>query len=323
MGGAMKFIFIMIFSVFFLSCSHQPKVSKETVQEAHKSFQIQLDQALNLMNVDQDNAALRILKNLFKKTKISQLKSVVLYNIGLLLEKKKKCSSAKIVYNKAISMNELQDSVIEAQALWRLSFVKECLKDYHGMLAVLKDVQSRTHLLPPETAFVELNSKMALAYKKLEKPKLYEDYWLKARKGLRVLNERISSINHKKASFSRLFYNLGNFGSGVLDDKASLSYLKRQRDLQKYFLRSVELTQKPWSYRSAKKIIEDYKNFVHLMKKTNSKIIAKEILKNIKSLKSQRFPDPKESPLVKKLFKIIDVQYKKVKNYIHDSEKNS
>jgi len=275
------------------------------------------------MSADQDGAALRVFKNLLKKTKNPQIKSVILYNIGLILEKNKKCKKAQVVYNRALFMNDIQDSVVEGQTLWRLSFIKECLQDFEGMLATLKDVQSRVHLLNPEIAYVELNARLALAYEKLGRSDLYESYWLKARKGLTLLNEKISQVSQKKKTFSRLFYSLGNTSSYKLDKKTRYLYLEQQRDLQKYFLRSVEFNEKPWSYRSAKKIINDYKAFIEIMEKTKSKKMAEEILKNIEVLRSQRFPDPKESLLVKKLFKMIDLQSKKVKNYIHDSQKSS
>ena len=118
-------------------------------------------------------------------------------------------------------------------------------------------------------------------------------------------------MDKKKEIFSRTLYNLGSFSSYIQSRKGIFSYLKEQRELQKYFLRSVEFNKKPWSVRSAKRIIDDYNRSIKIMKKTRSQRLAKEILKNIKVLQSQRFPDDKESPLVAKLFSVMELKYKK------------
>ena len=178
MGGFMKIIFLIFVSGLFLGCSHQNQIKAEKSQKQHEFFQSQLSQALSLAEAEQDAAAFRILKKLISKAPSFQMASVVYFNIGSLFEKKRQCAPAKKLYKKSLLANEKQETLLEAQTLWRLGFVYECLKDYDGMLASLKDVQSRVHFLPPEVAFVELNARLALAYSYLKVPDLSKSYWV-------------------------------------------------------------------------------------------------------------------------------------------------
>ena len=268
----------------------------------------------------------------------SEFHLVTLFNRGAALEGMGKCAEATKVYRQTLRRSHKRYRRIEAQSLFRLAYTYECLGDIPKQIASLRDAMRRRKFLSQEISAAELPARLAAAYARTGNLKTAEKYFAEAQKGLMQVHADLGDPLQRKELLARTLYFMGR----VQPDpdrvsKLSEAYIGSLKYLQAYLLKSTEMASREWSPRAAENLVEAYKVIWLALERPpqlnadpKDKAVEETALRrwqaklaqgavnNIQSLRTLRFPDPKESVGVQDIFREMDKQERKLQAYLAD-----
>jgi len=244
---------ILLFSLVSLGCSAVKRGGDSYVG----SFQKQDPRAIALFQKASEHLedrefapAVKILDDLLVDHPSTQLDLVFLYNSGVGYEGLNNCEMAQKRFREVIRVGGDRYNKLEAQALYRLSFVHLCLGNFNKHLVTLLDLYKRKKYLPFEVKVAEMPARLATAYSIIGNKDMAKKVYKKAESGLVAIQSQNKPPVMKRRSLAKTLFYMGDLKRIKPNTMGSDRYLDSIEDVQKYLLKSVEMNSKPWSYKA-------------------------------------------------------------------------
>lgn len=211
------------------------------------------ERGLKALEQENYSEASRIFEGLLVSKPGSEFDLVALYNAGAAREGLQDCPKAAERYREVVRSSGGKFQRIEAQALFRLSLMYECLGQDTKALTSLLDARRRGKSLPFETLNAEIPAKLAAAYARVGNRTKALEYFNLASKGLKTLVAREGSSSQKE-TLSRTLYLMGQLTPAQRAGTAKAdSFFQALGMQQPYLLQAAELGHAVY----AKKAYED------------------------------------------------------------------
>ncbi len=273
-----------------------------------------------LENEDYAQAA-QIFSDILRRYPGSQFDLVLTYNLAAAQEGLRDCEPARQNYLTAARSARSRNARIEALSFYRLSYVYECLGQEQRVIASLLDARNRGEALPDEVRLTEIPARLAVTYARIGEIEIAEQYFREADQGIQQLIARASNQKELADQLARTLYHMGRMSLGNrehVDLPAAKEDLTTLSHLQKYLLRSVELSIRPWSDLAATNIDQAYSHIWQVAQvlkpdpglegalarqnlRHKQVALLTEAYRVLKQLKLAQFPDPSPPASVTRL----------------------
>jgi tetratricopeptide (TPR) repeat protein len=269
--------------------------------------------AASLLDAGKYREAEVAFEEFLRKHPTSDLEFMAYFNLGAAAEGQSQCQKAVDMYRKILRGGKNKNTQIEAQAMFRLSYAYECLKDDAKVIASLRDLEARRGMLSDEMALAEWPARLAAAYARSGNRDLAERYFRMAEGGLKDLNSRTRDPQRKKELLARTLFFMGSMERQRFDPRKDDAYLRGVGYLQAYLLKSVELETEPWSSKASAQILNLYQNLLGEINSTGAgkisarRDLAEQGVAGLVKLRNQRFPDDNEPKSVQQLFAQVEI----------------
>jgi tetratricopeptide (TPR) repeat protein len=186
---------------------------------------------------------------------------ITIYNSGNAYEGLGNCKKASERYREAVRSSAGKFTRIEAQSLFRLSLMYECLGQDTKTVTALLDTRKRAKELPIEIERAELPARLAAAYSRLGNRTKALEYFNQANSGLKAVLAKGSSARAQKDTLARTLYYMGHLNPAQKTGNADPnSYLQSLSMQQPYLLQAVEMGSRDWSHKAAEDLDYAYDN---------------------------------------------------------------
>lgn len=235
------------------------------------------EEAYALLEQEKYPLAASAFEDILTKKPTSEFEAVVFYNAGAAYEGMKDCKTAATRYRRAVVLSRGKLPQIEVQALYRLSYVYECLGSDTKVISSLLDVKKRDNYLTDDLMKAELPARLAAAYGRVGNREQAKKYFTEAEIGLRLTREKYKESARPKEIMARILFFMGRLNppENQLEVKTGV-YLENLRQLQPYLWHAVELDEPNWSKRAAEQIDLAYKNVWRLVDREKPDSIEKD-----------------------------------------------
>ncbi|MCB0384593.1 MAG: hypothetical protein KDD43_04300 [Bdellovibrionales bacterium] len=339
----LSLVALVIAALSLVSCAS--KQAKDSTDEG-ESFespvppadQQAFERGMSHLEREEYELALEEFDRIIESNPSSEFHLVTLFNRGAALEGMGKCSESTKAYRQTLRLANKRYRRIEAQALFRLAYTYECLGDIPKQIASLRDAMRRRKFLSQEISAAELPARLAAAYARTGNLKTAEKYFAEAQKGLMLVHTEAGDPLQRKELLARTLFFMGRVQPDAdRISRLSDAYIGSLKFLQAYLLKSTEMESKEWSPRAAENLVEAYRVIWLALEKppqlnsdpkdkaVNESALrqwranlARGAINSIQSLRTLRFPDPKESLGVQGVFNEMDRQERKLQAYLAD-----
>lgn len=176
--------------------------------------------------------------------------------MGFLYEVEEKPELAIKHYREAIQHAAAYDNVVEARALYNLSFVYERTGNWQKLVSTLIDLLERRQYLDVLSGQVETPARLAAAYAVIGRMDEAKKFHKQARENYENMVRQMR-FHSSRSDLSKALYYLGL--SVFPREKENFSDLKTKLSLgQKYLLASVESAKGGWADRAAQSLEDNY-----------------------------------------------------------------
>lgn len=255
----MKLILGCCLVLLMTSCSnsrHKTKVDR--YEEPNPTF----EKGMKALEEQQYGDAAKLFDRLLVSKPGTELELVTLYNSGAAYEGLGDCPKAIERYREVVSASAKRFQRMEAQALFRMSLMYECVGQDTKVIAALSDASKRGKFLPPETAQAEIPARLAAAYSRIDNREKAMFYFAEAGKGLKAIVSRGKRASRPQIDLlARTLFLMGQLNpaqrSGQVDPMDFLQSLSMQ---QPHLLQAVELDHSVYSVKAAEDLSLAYDN---------------------------------------------------------------
>lgn len=328
----MKWIYLFVI-LTMLGCSQKQK--KESPADFH--FQSEslrrFEEANKLLDSGEAGRAAVVYDQLTVENPASPFDLVVLYNAGVAHLQSGNCPVAGERFRRLIRLASQKDNNLKGRSMLYMSDVYACLGEDNKAITILIEIYRGRTGLPVEKTKAEIPAKLAAAYARIGNNKEAAKYFLVAEKGLTQIQGQFLNSKERRAILARTLYAMGHMPQVNTRSMSSADYFITVQSLQKYLYKAVEYNDDDWSRLAADKIIEAYDRvwtyIDHVpLPSTPDRMLAERNQKNekilvayaaregLRSLFSERIPDPNEPAVVSQLMQSLKRQELKLSNYI-------
>ena len=257
--------------------------------------------------------AAKIFDQLLVSKPATEFDLVTLYNSAAAYEGMGECAKAADRYRQIVRSSSGKFGRVEAQSLFRLSLMYECLGDDAKTITSLLDARKRGQNLPFETLNAEMPARLAAAYARIGNRAKALEFFNQASAGLKKIVAR-SEDRQQKELLSRTLYLMGQLSPTQRSAEVEASSFMQSLSMQQpYLLQAAELDHPVWSKRAAADLRTGYDNIwkFELKDENQQRDFYSRGLQTIQELRKIRLP--KSPPAVAALFGEID----KVEGRLH------
>ncbi|MEM7646067.1 MAG: hypothetical protein AAF203_04085 [Pseudomonadota bacterium] len=247
-------VLILIFGLGMSGCMFLPATKD---QAPNIEFPKKLKKANDLIVSDKTSDAKVIIEDYLNESINIHWFGHAYFLKGFLFEKEDQPENAIREYRNAIQHTNSYDSLVEAKALYNLSFVFEQTRKMDELLVSLIDLMKRRSFFNQLTGQVEIPARLAATYAYFHREKEAAIFHQQATNGYNKLI-RNSSKGQNRDDISKALYYMG---FAVFDPpKESYAGLAKKVNMgQKYFLASAEASKSEWSQKSANRLRQLYR----------------------------------------------------------------
>ena len=284
------------------------------------------------LGAEEYKKAAQIFDSILVENPASEFDLIALFNSGAAYEGMQECKAGGRRYRQAAQTSAGRYPRIEAQAIFRLSYVYECLGLTEKVIASLSDAQRRKVYLPEEITHAEIPARLASAYAQLGQLDMAKKYFAKAEEGIKYLRRSNADRNDLIALLARTYYFMGRVQArqeGEVDPEAFFQSLRFQ---QTHLIKAVELSSNPWSRKAGDAILAAYRDMWEQMdagrgrrakatyQEKRSFILAwvEGALQAIKELQTLRFPGTNEGAEAKRMFTQLQEEQRRIDEFISE-----
>ncbi len=247
-----QFLGILIFSLALGSCSHLNR----NIKSQNINYPPELQKVYSHLGEDKLESAHQRVDEYINKAENIDWYGHAYFLKAYIYESQGQNQKAIDFYRKSIQHSAQYDSLVEAKALYNLSFVNEKMLYKSEMVSNLLDLMKRPQYFDQLTSLVETPARLAAAFASQNKMPVAIGYHQKAVSSFEKLSQK-NKLGRDRDEISKSLYYLG---FAVLSDK-SLSFDVWRDQLQrgqKYLLASAEASKGPWSERSVETLMRLY-----------------------------------------------------------------
>ncbi|NJL25326.1 MAG: tetratricopeptide repeat protein [Calothrix sp. SM1_5_4] len=247
-------------TLLFSACASRDKVGAEA-SAPDQAAPPELGQGLRALEHEDYRSAAEIFDRLLVAKPATEMDLVILFNSAAAHEGLGRCSKAAERYREVVRSSAGRFESAEAQALFRLSLMYECLGDDTKAVAALLDARKRGgRILPGETLKAEIPARLAVAYSRLGNRAKALEYFSQASEGLKSV-VATSARNTRKETLSKTLYFMGKLNpaqrSGEGEPEAYLYAISMQ---QPYLLQAIETGHRLWASKASDDLRTAYDN---------------------------------------------------------------
>jgi tetratricopeptide (TPR) repeat protein len=254
-----RFVFVLF--PLLVACASAPAPEK-TLEEINTEavHQNSFDKGLKQLEQLQYADAAKTFDALLVAKPATEFDLVALYNAGAAYEGLGECTKASERYRSAVRSSGNKYPRIEAEALFRLSLMYECLGKDVKAIAALIDAKKRGKSLPLETLQAQIPARLAAAYARIGNRKKALEYFSVASEGLKKIIARETPAQ-KKEILSRTLFMMGALTPAQRNAEVSpQSFFQSLTMQQPYLLQAAEMGHPNWSKRAAEDLTAGYDN---------------------------------------------------------------
>lgn len=250
---------LIVFLILLCACAKAPP--KPENPEENSIQELTFEKGLRALERENYVEASRIFDALLVAKPATEFDLVTLYNSGAAYEGQANCPKAADRYRSVVRAAGNRFPRIEAQSLFRLSLMYECLGQDAKAIAALIDARKRGKSLPFETLSAEIPARLAAAYSRIGNRAKAIEYFGIASQGLKKIVAREQGSKQSE-TLGRTLYMMGQLtASQRAASVSSDSFVQSVLMQQSYLLQAVELNHPVWSKRSAEDLVVAYDNF--------------------------------------------------------------
>lgn len=255
-----SFFWLLAFAISILpacaskSARPQPEVVED--ETSNPAF----DRGLRALEQERYAEAAQIFDKLLVANPGTERDLVILYNSAAAHEGMGHCQKAVDRYRQVVRSSNGKFIQIEAQSLFRMSIMYECLGQDTKTITSLLDAQKRGKDLPYETRVAEIPGRLAAAYARLNNRDKALQYFNLASEGLKKIVARTN--NHRqKEILGRTLFLMGQLNHAQKSANAQPgSYMQSLSMQQPYLLQAIEMDHPIWSKKAAEDLRLGYEN---------------------------------------------------------------
>lgn len=273
-----------------LACASQKVMKKEIVEENPPDF----NRGMKALNAEDFGAAAELFDHLLVAKPATELDLVTSFNSGAAHEGLGDCKEAAERYREVVRSSAGKFARLEAQALFRLSLMYECLGEDTKTVTALLDARKRSRELPVEISRAELPARLAAAYSRLGNRAKALQYFRQASDGLKLLLAQSGNSNKAKETFGRTLYFMGRLNASQKNaDGDPIRYLQSLSMQQPYLLQAIEVAPPEWVRKANDDLLTAYDNILRFSLKNPARQHEFYIraLQVIAELRKIRMPD--------------------------------
>lgn len=281
------------FTIGLLGCTSDG--SKKDSSQAHEdAIQPEFDRGMRALDHEDFVNAADIFDHLLVAKPASEMDLVITYDSGVAHEGLGECPKAAERYREVVRGSAGKYQRVEAQALYRLSLMYECLGQDAKTVTSLLDARKRAKDLPLEIERAEIPARLAAAYSRLGNREKALEYFSQASVGLKAILAKGTSAKAQKEAMSRTLFFMGHLNTaqkaGAVDP---IGYLKSLSMQQPYLLQAVEIGHLTWSRKAADDLTAAYDNMMNFQFKDRQQKYAfyTQAMQVIAELRKIRMPD--------------------------------
>lgn len=259
-------LWIVLFLLLAVGCASKPKVVQQDISEDELKM---FNKGMDALDHENYSEAAKIFDHLVKDKPATEIDLITLYNAGAAYEGMGQCQTAAQRYRQVARSAVKKFKRLEVEALYRLSYVYECLGADQKVVAALLDVNRRSAAMNPAVAKAEVPARLAAAYARLDNREQAKVYFNIADKGLRELRSEMQTERQARTALAKTLFFMGRMSS--LDQqfaKRPNDYVESLRTLQPFLIRSISADIKPWSDKSAEQLLIGYNKLLRLIEGT-------------------------------------------------------
>ncbi len=288
------------------SCSHFS--SKKNVVRESDVVSAPFEQGMKALETDDYAQAARIFDDILVSNPGSELELVTIYNSGAAYEGLGDCPKAIDRYRQAVRASAKKFQRIEAQALFRLSLMYECVGQDKKAIAALLDSRRRGEHLGDEVVQAEIPARLAAAYSRLGNRDKALEYFAQAGVGLKAIVSRGTGANRLKVDIlARTLFFMGKLSPSQRRAETSPdSFLQSISMQQPHLLQAAELNHPLFSGKAADDLELAYENLWkfninNLSQRREFYMRGLQVAEELRKLKM-----PESNALVERIFAHVD-----------------
>lgn len=300
-----------------IACAAKPKINQTDFSDS--SARPEFDRGQRALEHEDYSAAAEAFDQLLVAHPATEVDLVTSYNSGAAHEGLGDCAKASERYREVVRASAGKFTRIEAEALFRLSLMYECLGQDAKAVAALLDTRKRAKGLPPEIMRAELPARLAAAYSRLGNRAKALQYFNQASSGLKGLLASGTSTRAQRETMGRTLFYMGRLNPaqrrGDVDPAAFLNSLSMQ---QPYLLQAVELNHPTWSRKAVEDLTTAYDGLTRFQIKPAAKrrefyLRAKQVIAEIRKIRL-----PEAGPMEDEVFEQVDKTERRLQTWLAD-----
>jgi tetratricopeptide (TPR) repeat protein len=303
----MSKIFAALLAASLLACATEKK-PQPTTFSINQQDSPDFDRGVKLLEREDYSAAADIFDHLLVAKPASELDLMTSFNSGAAHEGMGECNHAAERYREVVRSSAGKFSRLEAQALFRLSLMYECMGQDMKTITALLDARKRAKDLAPEISRAELPARLAAAYSRLGNHEKAVQYFSQASDGLKIILADGSASKKQKETLGRTLYFMGRLNPAQRSAEGDgIAFLQSLSMQQPYLLQAVELAPPQWARKASEDMSTAYDNILRYNPQTQERRHAYYVraLQVIAELRKIRMPDagPEEDAIFRQVDK--------------------
>ncbi len=244
----------------------------------------------------------------------SQKDLITVFNSGAAYEGLSNCAKAADRFRQIVRSSAGKFARLEAQAMYRLSLMYECLGQDTKAVTSMLDSMKREADLPNEVVRAELPARLAAAYARMGNRDKALEYFNMASQGLKTLLIVETSAQKQKDLLARTLFFMGRLSPAQRKaDVEPMAYLQSLSMQQPYLLQAIEMNQPNWSVQAKEDLALGYDNIVDLkVKDADRRQYWVRSLQVVNELRKIRLPN--SGRLLEDAFSHVDKAERRIQN---------
>lgn len=297
----------LFFGVSILAgCASGPKkdnLDREMEEEAKRP---KFEQGMKALDSNRFQDAARIFDQLLVSKPGTELDLITLYNSGAAYEGMGDCPRGAERFREVVRSSAGKFMRIESQALYRLSYMYECMGEDNKSITALLDARKRGRDLPFAVLNAEIPARLAAGYARIGNRAKALEYFAIAGKGLKKLVAQEEGKRQHTLLAQSLFF-MGQLNPAQRRAEGDpITFLQGLSLQQPYLLQAVELAAQPWSQKAAEDLEAAYGN-IWKYKIQDDKARREFFIRGIQVANElKRIRSPKSDPAVEQIYARVE-----------------
>jgi len=256
----MKQIFGFFLSLSLVACASS-RVKDESIEKENDPRTAAFERGMKALEGEDYATAAELFDGILVARPGTEFDLIALYNSAAAYEGLGECARAGGKYREVVRSSATRFRRVEAQALFRLSLMYECLNQDAKAITALLDARKRGNELSNEIIGAEIPARLAAAYARMGNREKALQYFGEASRGLKALLASPSSSKTQQETISRTMYFMGRLNSAQRNATASpTTYLQSLSMQQPYLLQAMELAHPVWGQKAYEDLHTAYAN---------------------------------------------------------------